>query len=101
MSNLNTILKQKLQTHKQAITELADSYGAYNLQVFGSVARGEAQATSDIDLPVEIDESRSLLDYIGFVQALASLLGCKVDVAQPETLHSLIREQVFQETVSL
>lgn len=101
MSDHNMTLKQKLQTHKQAIIELADSYGASNLQVFGSVTRGEAQVTSDIDLLVEMDESRSLLDYIGFVQALESLLGCKVDVAEPETLHSLVREQVLQDAVPL
>lgn len=94
-------LNQQLQAKRQEIITLADRYGARNLKIFGSVARGEDQPTSDVDFLVEMDEKSTLLDYIGFVQELENLLGCKVDVAEPTSLHPLIRDRVLQEAVPL
>ena len=94
-------LNQQLQAKRQEIITLADRYGARNLKIFGSVARGEDQPTSDVDFLVEMDEKSTLLDYIGFIQELENLLGCKVDVAEPTSLHPLIRDRVLQEAVPL
>lgn len=94
-------LKQQLQNKRQAILSIAERYGAFDLRIFGSVAREEERSDSDIDLLVNMEEGRSLLDYIGFVQELESLLERKVDVAQPTTLHQVIREQVLKEAVPL
>ena len=94
-------LNQQLQAKRQEIITLADRYGARNLKIFGSVARGEDQPTSDVDFLVEMDEKSTLLDYIGLIQELENLLGCKVDVAEPASLHPLIRDRVLQEAVPL
>ncbi len=94
-------LNQQLQAKRQEIITLADRYGARNLKIFGSVARGEEQPTSDVDFLVEMDEKSTLLDYIGLIQELENLLGCKVDVAEPTSLHPLIRDRVLQEAVPL
>jgi len=93
--------RQQLQTQRQAIIEIADSYGVSNLRIFGSVARGEERSDSDIDFLVDIAKGVSLLDYVGFIQALEDLLGCKVDVAEPEMLHPRIKNQVMQEAIPL
>ena len=69
------------------------------MRVFGSVARGEATENSDIDFLVEIEPQRTLFDYIALIQDLTKLLGRKVDVAEPKTLHDLIKEKVLREAV--
>lgn len=69
--------------------------------MFGFVARGEARPDSDVDFLVELEPQRTLLDQIALMQSLEELLGRKVDVTEPETLHELIREKVLREAVVL
>lgn len=94
-------LTERLQSKREQILRIAASYGASNVRVFGSVARGEAMPESDVDFLMEIDPDRSLLDVIGLIQDLEDLLGCEVDVAEPQCLHEAIWEQVLQEAVPL
>ena len=54
-------VQELLKTKRDAIIELAGKYGAHNIRVFGSVARGEATNESDIDLLVEMDKNSSLI----------------------------------------
>ena len=61
-------------------SSLAERRGARNIRVFGSVARGEAGPESDLDLLVEMEPGRSLLDHIALIQDLEEVLGCRVDV---------------------
>src|SRR5438309_2485015 len=72
--------KKLLEANREAILRLAAQHGARNVRVFGSAARGETGAGSDIDLLVDMEERRSLLDLVGFWQDVESLLGCPVDV---------------------
>jgi predicted nucleotidyltransferase len=72
--------KELLETKREDILRLAKQYGAYNVRVFGSVARGDADEQSDIDLLVDMEAGRSLLDLVGLWMDLEELLGCKVDV---------------------
>jgi uncharacterized protein len=95
------ITKELLQEKRVEILKIAAQYGAYNVRIFGSVARGEATADSDIDFLMDIQAGRSLLNRIALIQDLEDLLGCKVDVAKPEILHESIREQVLKEAVPL
>jgi predicted nucleotidyltransferase len=67
--------------------------------VFGSVVRGEADATSDIDLLVELEPGRSLLDLGGLLMDLQEHLHCKVDVMMPAMLKSGVRERVLREAL--
>ena len=67
--------------------------------VFGSVARGEADAESDVDFLVELDPGRSLLDLGGLQFELEALLGRPVDVVTERGLKARIREQVLREAV--
>ncbi len=94
-------VKKQLGTKRQKILDLAAKHGARNIRVFGSVARGEAGATSDIDLLVDFDDDRSLLDVVGFTQDLKELLGRKGDVVTEESLYWLIRRRVLKEARAL
>lgn len=69
--------------------------------VFGSVARGEAGPMSDIDLLVELEPGRSLLDRAALPHELGELIGCRVDAVSPQGLYWAIREQVLAEAVAL
>ena len=83
------------------ILKLAEQRGARNLRVFGSVARGEAKDTSDLDLLVEWEPGRSLLDHVALKQDLEDLLGVSVDIGSERGLHWFIRDNVLQEAVPL
>ncbi|UIE36211.1 nucleotidyltransferase family protein [Leptodesmis sichuanensis] len=93
--------RDTLKNKRSEILAIAARYGASNIRVFGSVARGEENPDSDIDFLVEIEPGRSLLDQIALMQDLERLLGCKVDVAEPDTLHEKIRNRVLQEAIPL
>jgi len=94
---LETLLKAK----RDEILQICAKYGARNVRVFGSVARGEADEQSDIDLLVEFDPNRSLLDHAGLWVELQELLGVKVDVVSERGLKPRIRERVLQEAIPL
>ncbi|GAB4517052.1 MAG: nucleotidyltransferase domain-containing protein [Anaerolineae bacterium] len=91
-----------LRAYRDEIIALAARYGASNIRVFGSVARGEATKDSDIDLLVEQDWSRlSGWGGMALIVALEDLLGRRVDVATLEELKPRIRERVLREAVPL
>jgi uncharacterized protein len=90
-----------IRAHRDQILRLATLHGARNVRVFGSFARGDAQPESDVDLLIDLDPARSLLDRIALKQDLEDLLGRRVDVLAPANLHALIRERVLREAVSL
>jgi predicted nucleotidyltransferase len=94
-------IEELLADKREEILAIAAQHGAYNVRVFGSVARGEARDDSDVDFLVEIEESRSLLDRIALIQDLQDLLGRRVDVAKPQNLHQLIRDRVLREAIAL
>lgn len=90
-----------LQIKREEILKIAAKYGAYNVRIFGSVARQEADAQSDVDFLVEMEEGRSLFDLGGFLMELQELLGRDVDVVTQKGLRQRIRERVLQEAISL
>ena len=86
---------------REEILRLAAFRGAHNLRVFGSVARGEANESSDLDLLVAWEPGRSLLDHAGLVQDLQELLGVKVHVGTEKALHWYVRDKILREATPL
>lgn len=87
--------------HRNEILAIAARHGARNVRLFGSVARGEADERSDIDLVVDFDPERSLLDHAALSLELQELLGREVDVVSGRGLKPSIRERVMAEAVPL
>lgn len=83
------------------ILRIAGRRGAHNIRVFGSVARGEANEASDLDLLVAWEPGRSLLDHAGLVQDLQELLGIRVHVGTEKSLHWYARDRILQEATQL
>jgi predicted nucleotidyltransferase len=90
-----------VRVRRDEILRIAARYGASDLRLFGSVVRGQARPTSDLDLLVRLDEGRSLLDHIALIQDLEDALGCHVDVVNERVLHRAIRDRVLAEALPL
>ena len=100
--NGGMVTLETLRTEKRAeILRLAERWGARNLRVFGSVARGEAGDSSDVDLLVDWEPGRSLLDHAGLALDLQELLGAKVDVGTERALHWYVRGRILNEATPL
>jgi hypothetical protein len=94
-------IESQLQEKREAILATAAKYGAYNVRIFGSVARGEADSDSDVDFLVELEAERSLFDLGGLLMELQDLLNCPVDVVTEKGLRQRIRDRVLSEAVTL
>jgi predicted nucleotidyltransferase len=94
-------LEELIQARREDILRTASQHGAYNVRVFGSVARGDANEQSDLDLLVDMEPGRSLFDLGGLLIALEELLGCSVDVVTEKGLRDRIRRRVLQEALPL
>ncbi len=86
-----------IEEQKEQILALAAKYGAFNVRVFGSVARGEATGDSDVDFLVDMEDGRSLFDLGGLLYDLQKLLHRKVDVVTEAGLHWYIKDRVIKE----
>jgi uncharacterized protein len=94
-------LQELRHERRAAIVDLARRHGARIIRVYGSVARGQANDSSDLDLLVEWEPDRSLLDVVGLKQDLEDLLGVTVDIGSERGLHWFIRDEVLREAVPL
>ncbi|HEX4961789.1 MAG TPA: nucleotidyltransferase family protein [Thermoanaerobaculia bacterium] len=94
-------IEDLLHTKRDEILSIAARHGASNVRVFGSVARGEATAQSDVDFLVELERGRSLLDHAALMVDLEGLLGRKVDVTTERGLKPRFREGILREAVRL
>jgi uncharacterized protein len=89
-----------LRAQRQDIVRLAERRGAHNVRVFGSIARGEARADSDIDLLVDMEPGRTALDLSELILDLEETLGRKVDVVEVRRPSSRA-DQILREAVAL
>ena len=87
----------QITQRREQIVAIAGSHGARNLRVFGSVARNQAGPQSDLDVLVQMDNNRSLLDRIALMQDLEDLLKVSVDVVNEKAVPAAIRVRVEQE----
>ena len=90
-------IDEMLQEKRQDILRIAAQHGAYNVRVFGSVVRGEAGPASDIDLLVDMEPERSLLDMAGLSVDMQELLKRKVDIVTEASIYWLIRRRILKE----
>jgi len=91
----------RLRSRRSAIMQLAAKYGIRRVRVFGSVSRDQAGAASDVDLLVDFEQGRSLLDQVGFEQDVAALLGCRVDVVAEGGVSPYLERQILEDAVPL
>lgn len=88
-----------LKRRRAEVLRLAAKYGATDVRVFGSVARGEADESSDIDFLVRMSPGRSAFDVGGLLMDLQDLFGRRVDVVTERGLRPRMRERVLREAI--
>ena len=88
---------EQLKNKKEEILQIAEKHGAYNIRIFGSVARGNADEKSDVDFLVDCKPGIGLIDWSGLWLELEDLLGRKVDIATEKVLKNRIKERVLKE----
>ena len=94
-------LSDLLKTRRDEILRIAAKYGARNVRVFGSAARGEAGPKSDVDFLVDMEQGRSLLDLIGLGEELEAILRLSVDVITDRSVSPYLRDRIYSEAVVL
>ena len=94
-------LDELRRTKRDEILRVAAHYGARNVRVFGSTARGDAAAGSDIDFLVDLDPGRTLMDLGGLLMALQELLEARVDVATKAMLRPKVRQGALADAIPL
>lgn len=91
----------KLRRQRHRLLKAADKHGIGHLRAFGSLARGEAKAGSDVDLLVDLKPGHTLLDLAAFRREATEILDLPVDVATPDMLKERIRDEVLGEALPL
>jgi uncharacterized protein len=91
---------EQLRSFKPQIEAIAAEHGVGNIRVFGSVARGDADETSDVDLLVTLVHP-SGYKFFAIEPKLQDLLGCDVDVVTEKGVHELLRDRIFSEAIPL
>ena len=94
-------LRQVLQSKRDEILRIAAKHGAYNVRVFGSVARGDDDEKSDVDFLVRMEDNRSLMDLAALLADLEALLGRAVDLAPEEDLRPKLKDRILRDAVLL
>ena len=94
-------LEELRVTSREEIMRVAADCGAGNVRVFGSMARGENDSRSDVDLLVDLEPGRSLLDLARLQRKLEELLTVKVDVVSARGLRDGVRETVLRDALPL
>jgi uncharacterized protein len=91
----------ELRRRRRRLLDAANKHGVSKLRVFGSLARGEAKASSDIDLLVDLKPGRTLIDLAAFRREAAEILNMPVDVATVDMLKKRIRDEVLHEALPI
>jgi predicted nucleotidyltransferase len=94
-------IRQLLKERRDEIIGVAQSHGAQNVRVFGSVIHGTADRDSDIDLLVTIERGRTLLDLVALTEDLEALLGRRVQVVTDEGISPYLKDRILSEAVAL
>lgn len=95
------ITLDSLRANRDRILEIAERHGASNIRVFGSIARGEAGPESDVDLLVDFEPGRGLLDHAALVLDLEWLLNRRVEIGTTRGLKVRYRDRVLGEAIVL
>lgn len=92
---------QELRQTREQILQVAARHGAGNVRVFGSLARGDSSATSDVDFLVDLAPERTLMNLGGLLVELQETLRQPVDVATESMLRPKVRAQAMRDAVPL
>jgi len=82
-----------LKSHQEDLSQ----QGVRALAIFGSIARNEGIAKSDVDILIDFDSKRGLFVFVGLKSYLESILHCEVDLVTKNALHPALKPQILKE----
>src|SRR5262249_42542360 len=96
-----TMTKKEAMTKLEKYAEAVRARGATSLYLFGSSARDEARADSDLDLFIDYDPTKkfSLIDLVAIKLFLQDMLGIEIDLTTRDSLHPMLRQEIEQSAV--
>jgi len=94
-------LKNLLASRRDEILRIAASHGATHVRLFVSAVRGDATDQSDIDVLVDLEAGRSLMDHASLIIDLERLLSRRVDVVTARGLRPRVRDAILRDTIAL
>lgn len=97
----DTSMGRRLRRRRKAVIEAAKGRGATNVRVFGSVARGDDTASSDVDLLVDLDADVGLVALVALERELRDILGREVDVVPAASVKSALSSVMLAEAIPL
>lgn len=100
-TNLASFRAQTLRAHRGEINKLAHPLGVSNIRIFGSVARGDDDNQSDVDLLVDFDLAKGMLPIVQLQEALTQLFGFKVEICPQDALKSRVLKNALRDAVPL
>jgi len=101
MAIMGTMGLESLRRYRGEILDVAARHGARNVRVFGSVARGDDHEGSDVDVLIDVEPGRTLLDVIALEQDLQQLLGRNVEVLTDGGLSPYLQQRILAEAAAL
>jgi predicted nucleotidyltransferase/DNA-binding XRE family transcriptional regulator len=90
-----------LRRRRRKLLDAAAAHGVANVRIFGSVARAQAGASSDVDLLVDLEPGRTLVDLAAFREDVRAIVGTPIDVATSDVLKRTVRAEALREAVPL
>jgi predicted nucleotidyltransferase len=99
---VSSMLLEQLRQQKDSIHQACDQFGTKRIRIFGSVARGEERAESDVDMLVELPQSYDMFTQrLALQERLTEIVGRRLDLIPEHELNPHIREAVLKEAVAL
>lgn len=94
-------MESQIGYYKRLIVPILKEYGVLKASLFGSIVRNELTEDSDIDILVEFQEDKTLLDLVGLQNALTEKFERKVDVITYNSIHPLLKDQILNEQIKI
>ena len=94
-------MPEEIQKIQQQIVPILKEAGVLRSSLFGSIARGEANEKSDIDILVDLPKGKSLFDLADLQESLQSALGKKVDIGTYRSIKPFLRERILSEQIQI
>ena len=86
---------------KEKIIPILEQNDVKKMSIFGSVARGEENKDSDIDIIVEFNKDKSLFDIVRIERQIKKVLGRRVDLLTPKSIHPLLLDHIMKDQVQI